>query len=241
MDLVRAPAEIFHASLLGACLLAGLGAGALLSRLPARAAPAAGAALVALAAAGSLGPAWLGLAQAVELRWVQLRPADEKLLLFRRLRELGNEGPLFEVFGTGRTNPAQIVARSDAVLLSAYHHRRTSACWSSFLSAESERFPELVDALPARKALRELAGMGFTTVVLHHPGGRRGNRFVQRLDRTLAAAPQAPLRRLVVTPFASVYGIELRRREPAASAGSSPEAAARGSSGRTLPPRASAR
>jgi hypothetical protein len=247
MELVRVPAEIYHASLLATCLLAGLGAGALLSRLPPRAVPAAGAALVALAGAAALGPAWPGLPTPVKLVWVDLRPDDEKLALFEQLDELGNTGPLFEVFGLGRANPAQIVARADAVLLSAYHHRPTSACWSSFLSAEFRRVPDLAAALPARDALRELDGMGFTTIVLHHPGGRRGNRLARRLDRALAAAEESALRRLLVTPFASVYEIGLRRREAAAAragasaASASAEAAARGSSGRTPASRATAR
>jgi hypothetical protein len=76
------------------------------------------------------------------------------------------------------------------VLLSTYHHRRTSGCYNSVLPPETRELPDLANALPDPEALAALRERGFTTVVVHHA---RAAAFVERLD---AASRNGLLRRI---------------------------------------------
>jgi hypothetical protein len=91
--------------------------------------------------------------------------ADARALqFFDALAKTGNDGPLLELpyvagFDFG-VNP-------DRILLAAYHHRRTSACYGSFIPPETRAIDELSTRLPDPAAARELRRLGFTTVVIH--------------------------------------------------------------------------
>ena len=69
------------------------------------------------------------------------------------------------------------------MLLTAYHGRRTSGCYNSFVPPESRVLQALSARLPNPAALREASDMGFTTVVVHHPGEREVlERWLGRFD-----------------------------------------------------------
>ncbi len=92
-----------------------------------------------------------------------LRPEDSTLDFYRTLEEMGNQGPLFEVPTDHSPQRAGL-----ALLLSAYHHRRTSQCMGSFHPPSYETVRNLGTVMPGAEPLRELRAMGFTTVVVHH-------------------------------------------------------------------------
>lgn len=162
LDVVRAPRNLYVASHLALAVLAGLGAAALLRRVPVRFAGATALALVAAAGLEVLGPRLPGLAPRPPFVLLRVAPDAERLALFERLAELGNRGPVFHA----PFNPANLRMQSENVLLSAYHHRRTNACYGSFRPAETEAMQQLGAELPGPDGVRGLAELGFTTVVL---------------------------------------------------------------------------
>jgi hypothetical protein len=162
LAIVRAPSNLYTAAHLALCVLAGLGAAALLRRVPARAARPAAATLLVLAGLTALRPPLPGVAPAPRLVAVRLAPEPEVLDFYRRLAESGNQGPLLEL----PYHRKSARSASSAVLLSAYHHRRTGACWVSRWPNEVEEIQRLAAALPEAAAVDALARMGFTTLVL---------------------------------------------------------------------------
>jgi hypothetical protein len=147
-----------------ACVLAGLGAAWLIGRVPRSAAPYLIAGLVVLAWIGTLRPAALGLEPRIRYGAIRMAPERDALDFHRALKEQGDAGPLIEL----PVVPKNLVRGSRELLLSAYHHRKTSACYNvsripDALFTESRKLPR-----PA--ALERVRAMGFTTVVLHHEG-----------------------------------------------------------------------
>jgi hypothetical protein len=72
-------------------------------------------------------------------------------------------------------------------LLTAYHHRRTSGCYVSFIPQPVRGLASLTDALPDDEALAKAASLGFTTIVIHHgerlPSGQEiARRFRRRIE-----------------------------------------------------------
>jgi hypothetical protein len=192
LEIVRNPYGLFLGAHVAASVLAGLGAAALLRRTPPRVAPLAAAALIALAWVDALRPRTLGLEPRVEYRMVSLRPEAGALAFFEELERRGNRGPLLEA----PIHPKHAARISQAVLLSAYHGRRTSPCYNSFVPPVTSEVARLASDLPDPAALRALAQMGFTTVVAHHapPAGPVATALRRRLDA--AAAAGAGLRRI---------------------------------------------
>jgi hypothetical protein len=168
LEIVRAPSNLYTASHLALCVLAGLGAAALLRRVPARAAGFAAAALLLPVALSALRPPLPGIAPAPRLVAVHLAPDPEVLDFYRRLAERGNQGPLLEL----PYHRKSARSASSAVLLSAYHHRRTAACWVSRWPDEVEEIQRLAAALPNGDAVDALAQMGFTTLVMRRDAER---------------------------------------------------------------------
>lgn len=166
LDLVRAPARIDVGAHVALGALAGLGTAALLIRTPSRWRALASGALVAVAAVTTLGVGLPGDASIERFATLRVAPTPEALELFRSLEAAGDTGPVFDA----PFQPGNIKGTSAAVLLSAYHHRRTSACSASFLQPETEELARLGSLLPQPAAARGLARLGFETVVVRHAG-----------------------------------------------------------------------
>jgi hypothetical protein len=206
-DAVRAPAYLAPGVHLALCALAGLGAAALLHRVPARTARLLGPGLVLLAFVESVAAGSLGVASGVPVAALRMRPDAGRLAFFDALERAGNRGPLLEVpidFARGHYT---LGAASEQVLLSAYHGRRTSGCYNSFVPPETRALEDLAHGLPAAPALRAARDLGFTTIVVHHPGERE---VLERwLERFEAAASKDRLRRIHGTDAATAFEISI--------------------------------
>jgi hypothetical protein len=203
LEVIRNPYALFLGAQLAACGLAGLSAAALLRRLPARPAMFAAAALIGLAYVDTLRPRTLGFTPRVEYRMVSMRPDPDALAFFEALDRLGNRGPLLEV----PIHPSHSTRISKAVLLSAYHGRRTSPCYNSFVPPVVLEVARLASRIPEAAALGALSTLGFTTIVVHHPpgSGEVAHALQQRLER--AAGPGAGLRRIHGDGSRTAYAI----------------------------------
>ena len=192
LEIVRNPYGLFLGAHVAASVLAGLGAAALLRRTPVRVAPIAAVLLIAFAWVDALRPRTLGLEPRVEYRMVSMRPGADELAFFEELARQGNRGPLLEV----PIHPKHSARVSKAVLLSAYHLRRTSPCYNAFVPPVTSEVAKLASELPDAAALQALARFGFTTVVAHHPAtsGPVAVELHRRLEA--AAASGAGLRRV---------------------------------------------
>ena len=206
LEIVRNPYALFLGAYVAASVLAGLGAAALLRRTPARVAPIAAALLIAGAWVDTLRPRTLGFEPRVEYRMVSLRPAADEIAFFDALEQLGNRGPLLEV----PIHPKHAARVSRAVLLSAYHLRRTSPCYNSFVPPVTGEVARLASELPDAVALAKLASLGFTTVIAHHPdsSGPVAAELHRRLEA--AAASGAGLKRIHSDGSRSAYEILAR-------------------------------
>jgi hypothetical protein len=186
-------------------VLAGMAAAVLL-RLAGRHWRLAAAALILLAAFDVLRAPALGFERSYHWVLEAIRPRDEIVQFFETLEDKGSRGPLFEVpcfdrrLSTGVDMPRRI-------LLSAYHHRRTSACLASYRPPREAELAAIAQRLPQDEAIRELAALGFTTLLVHHPGGARGVRT--RGFAESAKRPDAPLRALHATNEMSAFEIEI--------------------------------
>jgi hypothetical protein len=192
LDMVRVPGEMDSGFFLALALLAGLGAAAVLRRVPPRYVRPTAVALVALSLLEVRGPPLLGPTVHYEL--TQLAPRKSAQFFFARLSELGNTGPLLEVPVGKSKNLATRARASHQVLVTAYHGRPTSECRNSHTPAVSGEVRELILELPEQRALAQLRSMGFTTIVVHHhPSVPRHRRIVQPYLEA-AAGPEARLR-----------------------------------------------
>ena len=203
LDAIRGLSRLDSAVLLALCILAGLGAAALLRAAPERLRPAAAALLVLAAYVDTLRPASLGLAPRVELRMTELAPPPAALELFERLAAQGDRGPLAEVPLHRKTHRRN----NEAILMSAYHHRRTSACRNSYLPAGLAAVEATLLALPAPAAVERVRALGFRTIVVHHPPGSPVGGALERRFAERAAAPGSGLRLLAANPWYSAYSI----------------------------------
>jgi hypothetical protein len=200
LDAVRVPAHLASGIHLVVCILAGIGAAGVLALLPRRLAPWSELGLVAAAIA-------LTLIALPDYRTIEIRPAEEDLAFFRTLEELQGSGPVFEA--PIRLDWAGYAAMdaSAQVLLTAYHHRRTSGCYTSFAPDEVVELEALAAELPAREAVERLHALGFTTVIAHRtPETRFRKAFANRLRRA-SREPGSPLVPLLSNARMSAYGI----------------------------------
>jgi hypothetical protein len=108
-----------------------------------------------------------------------MRPSQAELDFFEQLAPPGEGGPILEL----PFNPNDIDQSSRAVLLASYHRRRTSQCFNSYIPPEVTMVKAISDRLPDESAIRELAELGFTTIVIHPdpvPGERTYRRHWHR-------------------------------------------------------------
>ncbi len=161
LDNLRGPFGLVMGAHLALSILAGLGAASLLKRLSHRSAILLAIALIAVAWVDTFRPPGLGFSPRVEYGPANIKPPDGMLRFFEDLRAQGNAGPILEI-------PVAVFHSSHAVLLSAYHRRRTSHCYTSYLPPSFAVVEELASRLPAPPALAGLREMGFTTIIVHH-------------------------------------------------------------------------
>ena len=183
---VRVPAHLAAGVHLAVSVLAGLGVAAIQGIAPQRSRPYVAAALIALAYAAALWPGLQGLAPRGVYHRVTVAPSPESVEFYETLARLGNSGPLFEVPTGGRY---AMTYSSTQVLLSAYHHRRTSGCFAAFRPSGLGSVRSLGAELPDPEAVAALRAMGFTTLVVHHPHGPSAG---GGLVASLAASAQQP-------------------------------------------------
>lgn len=194
LDVARAPGYAATGLTLAVCALSGIGAAALLRRVPARFQAAAAGVLIAAAGVAALRP---GLPARFPVEPVRLRPARADIAFFEALERKGNRGPLFEVpvqLRVGLGGPGSAISQ---VLLSAYHGRRTSGCYNSILPRETRELSARAARLPEPSALGALRDLGFTTLVVHHA----------RAPALAPALDAAGLARLHRTPSMSAWAL----------------------------------
>jgi hypothetical protein len=134
-----------------------------------------------------------------------IRPRPELLDFFAALEAQGNRGPILELPFEERSVSWMSPGR---ILVGAWHHRRTTACYGSYALPEYERMAALVASLPDPRAVRELAELGFTTIVIHDPKGWFGAQERGRIARGTGRR-FARLRPLLETEVASAFAIEV--------------------------------
>jgi hypothetical protein len=203
LDVVRVPAAIDSGFHLALCLLAGLGAAGLIRGVGTRFRVWAAVALLLVSFGDQLRPRTLGLEPRLEYAWFRVRPEETTLGFFRELEARGDRGPLFEV-PTDHTP----WAASAAILLTGYHGRRTSWCFGSFHPPIADRVRALGPEMPAADAVEELRGMGFRSVLVHHP--TRLQAPLRERFRAFSRRHPGLLRPLHETPSLSAYSIAPR-------------------------------
>ena len=147
-----------------------------------------------------------GLIPHVGYEFVRQRPSEERLAFFRGLDAVGNRGPMLEL---PVVHELEWEDRASASLLSsAYHHRQTSECWSSFYEGYlPTNLLIAIDALPSSRALAAIRRTGFTTILVHLEGATgAGQRLADRLQEA-AESHAAPLR--VVGRAAGIVAFEI--------------------------------
>ena len=110
------------------------------------------------------------------------------------------------MLGRGRSiGRGDRIATADRILLAAYHGRKTSACIASYMPPTDE-LERIGRSLPAPQSLRELHGLGFTTIVLQH-GRRQINNAVRQSFANAAQGPDGLLQVLLDSPKRTAYRI----------------------------------
>jgi len=189
LDTVRVPLLLLSGVHLAWCVLAGLGSAAVLRRLAGSRRLAAAAALVALVLLDTLRPPLPGLPERRRYVTAEVRPDAEKLAFFDELASVANRGPILEAPIDYDVARHGLEGASRSVLLQAYHRRRTSACYNSFVPEAVRALGPLAARLPEPAALRALREQGFTTLVVRgspHPADRA---WRSRIERAAGESP----------------------------------------------------
>jgi hypothetical protein len=205
LDVVRAPGALFSGTHLALSALAGFGAAALIRLSPRRYATYAAAVLICLAYVYTLCPGVVGFLPRTQYSAISVKPLAGSIDFYRELERLGNSGPMMELPFNDPINPRQ---RGESVLLTAYHHRRTSQCYNSFFGPAHGRVKAISERLPNNDALVSLRKLGFTTIVVHH-GGTRSLR--QEFEKSAADSKGGLLERILRDDSHTAYAI---RPEP---------------------------
>ena len=188
---------------LAACVLAGIGAAALI-RLAGQRKNLAQALVLGLVALDILAPPIPGLTAGARTEGLDIRPSHESIEFFDALGASAPPGWILELpfdHGSGST----VKLGPERILLSFYHGRRTSACYSAYPArgraalAQSVRVP--LDAAGLRVLQRE----GFGLIVLHTRNLAAGP-YAENL-RQLARGPDPALRLLLETPDRVAYAL----------------------------------
>lgn len=205
---VRLPAEFSLATRAMVCVLAGLGAAGLLELLPDRFHGVAASTLILLAFAQAPGMPRFFPDSPARFSALEIRPPEEALTFFATLAASGNDGPLLEL-PIDRTNRSYTFrAAPEQQMLSAYHHRRTSGCYFSFIPQRVRALAELGRELPEHAALERARELGFTTVIVHHGPRNRLGRETQRKFAHAVETGVAGLRTIATSPNRTAYVLD---------------------------------
>jgi hypothetical protein len=186
---VRVPARLTTGYHLAVCLLAGFGAAWLFDNVPRGRG-----ALVAIVLAAALIEVFAttrGTARRFET--LVVAPDADALELFETLARMGNSGPILEL-PLGGSEKENVFKAPPRILMSAYHHRRTSACYGSFLPPGREELRRDALMLPTRAAAVRIRDRGFTTVIVHLDTARE--EVKAQLLHDAAADPRSGIRYL---------------------------------------------
>ena len=211
LDTVRVVTRLVVGVMLVLALLAAAGVAACV-RLSGRFGLPAAVALAAVAAVDALVVPRLG---SPRITLADIRPKPAILEFFARLEAEGSRGPMLELPYEGVQ--AALFA-PERILVGGWHHRRTSACFGSYALPEHEKIGALAAALPRPDAVRELAGLGFTTIVVHEPKSWFTAPLVSRLASGTGRR-HARLRPLLETDAAIAFAIEVDPGPPAREQG----------------------
>jgi hypothetical protein len=200
MALIRAPRAIEIDVVLGISVLAGIGCAGVLRALGPRRAWMGLATLLGAVVVETLSPRVLlhdpcaapasirpapDIKSLLPLYALVLRPPADEIRFYEQIGAGGTNGPIFEW-------PYAILCESGAriLLLSAYHHRRTSSCHASYPPVQAAKLSRISERLPAPDAVAALREYGFTTIVVR-PDNRRAKRTA---FEAVASDPNSPLR-----------------------------------------------
>jgi hypothetical protein len=207
LQTVRLPGEFALAAREILCILAGLGAAALLRCVPGRWATPAAALLILAAFAETLRPPLPGLSSLEPFAALRIRPSEETLAFYDELARKGNLGPLLEL-PIDRSNRGYTFRQAPMQqLLTAYHHRRTSGCYVSFIPQQVRELAPLSDELPAIAAIDRARDLGFTTVVVHHGSRVPAGREIAQRFRRAREPEQARLEPIANGPNMTAYAL----------------------------------
>jgi hypothetical protein len=209
LDTVRVVFRLVIGVVLVLAVLAGAGVAACVRRAG-RLGPPIGAALAAAAALEVVAVPVLAREAAGGLRAEAIRPFQESLDFFAALEARGNRGTILEL---PYEEVQTALAAPYRILVSAWHRRRTSACFGSYFLPEREKVSALAAALPDPGAVRGLAAHGFTTIVVHEPKGWWGAPVVARLTAGTGRR-HARLRPILATEGAAAFAIEVDAAPP---------------------------
>lgn len=200
LDSIRGVLRLVVATQVAVCIFAGLGAAWLIDRCGKRAIQV-GAGMIVLAMI-SITP------EPFPRQTVEVRADPVEILFYERLEKLGNDGPILEA--PLLTGIARSVHAPGRILLSAYHHRRTSTCFGSFRASGGDELADLVRQLPEDNAIDGLRELGFTTLVVN----KRALSFIRTLKQKLRMSRTERLPLLLANSQLEAYG--LRAHRPAA-------------------------
>jgi hypothetical protein len=182
LDLGRGPGAIYLGVHMLIALLAGFGFAAVVRLTPARAQLAVAVAIVVLVSIETTRVPALGFEPAHAFSAAPIRPDEATLALYDEVARERPDSAILELpGGFVRIN---LVARS--VLLSAYHHRPTSQCYTPNAPQIVRRVQALSRMLPEAAAIEELRELGFGSLIIRHVDG----------DQTKDAAERGRLRNL---------------------------------------------
>ena len=209
MDRVRAPIRVVIGAHLGLCILAGYGAAALIRMLqqPWLRRYRRGILVVCVCCVwlATLHPPVLGFEPRHATGMLRIVPDESVRSFHADLANVDGDGPIFEM-PLAREDGRVVWGATLPWLFDAYvHGRRTSACFGSRVFDRSA-LADAEQGLPDPDAIRTLANMGFTTIVVHHEGldGRR----VRRPRRIMEAKRRLKeLRRAAARPGAGLAEI----------------------------------
>jgi hypothetical protein len=217
-DSVRIPWKIGIGTHLVLCVLAGIGVAGLLGQVTERTSAIVKVAAVAIAFGWIA--LWPGRPDPPALT---LRPSEASTSFYEDFADQGNDGPIFEDPSPGSNPRVTWNSTARQLLLSAWHHRPTSACYPSHPPRSRARLEHLASRTPSGRTIRELQRLGFTTIVVRHLPTRQEKRIQPARTarglayQRLAARTNAPIRTVHETRWATAY--ELTPRPPSPRSG----------------------